>query len=289
MTRLPHFICAGFEKTGTTWLNHCLREHPDVLLAGRNRVHFFSMKFDKGLDWYAQPFKKTGAGKIRGDVSPTYASHPLVPKRIHDSIPNVRLVFILRDPVARAYSDYCMHLRAGKVPDIVDEVLKTDDPHRFVTDGLYFIHMSRFLKYFPRERIKIMIYDDFQKNPKTFLREIFDFLEIDLDFEPSILYRRLNKKRSRPRSQFLFKLYVQVTSAVMLNRWLSRPMTYIRTSRFSNLFHALNKGPDFPKPSPEHEAKMARYYQADIGKLSKWLGRDLNHWLTPYLEKGETF
>ncbi|HYZ48537.1 MAG TPA: sulfotransferase, partial [Sphingomonas sp.] len=148
--RLPEFIVVGAAKAATTWIAHHLRERPDVFLPGPE-PHFYSRFYDKGFDWYAKCFRGAQPEQKVGEKSADYLAHPDVPARLAATIPGVRLVVQLRNPIDRAYSDYCMFYRRGTVGSDVERHLRAGSAKypRFLEDGLYYRHLSRFLEHFP--------------------------------------------------------------------------------------------------------------------------------------------
>jgi len=115
--RLPNFLVIGVEKGGTTWLHAQLKKHPEIFLPQSKEIHFFNKYnsnlikhdyFQLGINWYADFFKQYKGQKVIGEVTPMYICDPEAPLRIQQTLPNVKLIAILRDPVRRAYSHYWM-------------------------------------------------------------------------------------------------------------------------------------------------------------------------------------
>lgn len=106
---LPDFICIGAQKAGTTWLYEQLRRHPDVWMPGKEPNTFYRAK-----RWVREAVPP--AGRVIGDISPVYGAAPGVAERIARLCPGARIVMVLRDPVARAWSQYRMAVRLGNIP-----------------------------------------------------------------------------------------------------------------------------------------------------------------------------
>lgn len=105
----PDFIIVGTMKGGTTVLYDFICEHPDVSAATQKEIHYFSLNYMEGADWYHQHFSPKQPGKIIGEASPTYfdmAVNPTIPKAIKNDYPDVKIILIVRDPVERAISHY---------------------------------------------------------------------------------------------------------------------------------------------------------------------------------------
>ncbi|HEY0518893.1 MAG TPA: sulfotransferase domain-containing protein [Ilumatobacteraceae bacterium] len=112
---LPDFIVAGVQKGGTTFLYQEMLRHPGVKGSLTKEVHFFDAHFDKGVDWYSGMFPRTSSNSkiVRGEASPAYIFHPAGVRRIAETLPDARLIVVLRDPVQRALSHYKHERRLG--------------------------------------------------------------------------------------------------------------------------------------------------------------------------------
>src|SRR5438874_9396950 len=111
MMRLPDFIIGGAPRSGTTWLYHLLDRHPDVYMAApvtpEPKFFLVDRLYEKGLAYYAsQWFAGAGNSRLAGEKSTDYLESGAAAKRIARDLPRVKLVFILREPVDRAYSNY---------------------------------------------------------------------------------------------------------------------------------------------------------------------------------------
>lgn len=121
---LPDFIIVGAQKSGTTSLYKYLGQHPQVLKAARKEVHFFDENFDRSVRWYRSHFPsqrelkqradKLGKSVITGEASPYYIFHPHAVRRLAELLPDTKLIVLLRDPVARAFSHYQHQLRKAR-------------------------------------------------------------------------------------------------------------------------------------------------------------------------------
>ena len=123
-----------------------------------------------------------------GEKSASYLPHPEAPARLRELLPRARLIAQLRNPIERAYSDYCMHYRRGQVSRNIARYLAaagTPIP-RLLEDGLYFRHLSAFLAVFPASQLKIILYDDLRSRPL----ELFDGVCGHLGVEPAGRRRR---------------------------------------------------------------------------------------------------
>lgn len=171
-------------------------EHPEIFVPIKdNEIDFFSWRYNKGFDWYNTLFEEATDGQVIGEISPRYLSvldHP-VAKRIYEFQPKMKLIITLRNPVERAYSHYHLHLRSNEgfgKPE--EEILEGTE---YFDYSLYYDSIQRFLKYFPRDNMIFMIYDDLESQPKAYLTEVFSFLGVDPEFEPSMIDRKFHAKK----------------------------------------------------------------------------------------------
>jgi len=125
---LPNLICPGAAKSGTTTLYDLLRQHPDVLMSSKKEANFFVQNYQKGKEWYEKLyFSGWKDEKIIGDITPSYMSFKYVAKRIHDMLGNgIKFIFLLRNPVTRAYSHYWMTRRNGLENKSFEEALSLE-------------------------------------------------------------------------------------------------------------------------------------------------------------------
>jgi hypothetical protein len=213
---VPSFLIIGAQRAGTTSLFGDLRRHPDVRgpTAGeefvrlRKEVHFFDHRFENGLDWYRSFFPLSverrvarfrGRDLIVGESTPYYLFHPEVPSRVAASLPDVRLIALLRNPVDRAYSHYQHRHRAGYEKLTFEEALAAEDKrlaggdellltderyrkhhynHAYFRRGLYAEQLERWLALFPREQLLVLRSEDFFAQPLETYAEALDFIGV---------------------------------------------------------------------------------------------------------------
>lgn len=189
---LPTFLILGAQRSGTTSLFEYLMEHPQFAPPIRKELHFFD-RATQSLAQYRASFPYRRPGRRTGEASPSYLYHPLVPGRVRDVLPDVRLIALLRDPVERAYSQYHHERALGNEPlSFADAVVQ--EPGRLAADRRYksfaFIHHSyltrgeygrqleRWLAHFPRERILVLLSQDLFEAPVETLRAVQDWLGV---------------------------------------------------------------------------------------------------------------
>jgi hypothetical protein len=200
---LPSFLHIGVAKAASTWLWTIFQEHPDIYvptakvlnysgkLTKPDNVNFFVADFDRGLDWYEKTyFAQWNGEKAVGETSNSYILDELALQRISKMLPNVKLTMILRNPIERALLQFATrkHNRgmSGGFREILD-IHSWQMFRMFIEPGFYYLHLTRVLRLFPKERVLPLIYDDLASDPRAFLRQVFSFLEVDVRLDlPSI-------------------------------------------------------------------------------------------------------
>lgn len=210
---LPDFIIIGAQKAGTTSLFNYLSRHRQVRPAARKEVHYFDVNYALGEDWYRAMFptsRSLGTGssrRITGEASPYYLFHPLAAQRAAQLVPAARLIVLLRDPTARAWSHYQHEVAAGREtlsflealaaePDRLsgaDEAIRagrTDGPaerHRnfsYISRGRYADQIRMWLEHYRREAFLFLDSDELFNRPQQAWTSTTQFLGIDPSPEP---------------------------------------------------------------------------------------------------------
>lgn len=180
----PQAYLIGAQKAGTTSLAYLLQQHPGVALSNPKETHFFSVQFDRGLDWYRSRFE-FDEGQMLLDASTSYAMANLDPalpqgirvnvaKRIHDLRPDAKLIYILRDPVDRAVSAYWHNVRYASERRSIRQAV-SEEPV-YVWAGQYHRQLLRYLDYFDRGAVLVLDFRDFQRDPVAVARSAIEFL-----------------------------------------------------------------------------------------------------------------
>jgi hypothetical protein len=160
--KLPGIVIVGAMRAGTTSLFSLLAGHPQVAAAFHKEVHYFDLRFHLGTNWYRHQFRRPRTA-VRGraiglESSPYYLFDPRVPARMAAIMPDVKLVFLLRDPVERAFSHYRKNLRDGREPLSFAEALAAEDERlageeeRMLHDPGYVSGLHQYYSYAARGR-----------------------------------------------------------------------------------------------------------------------------------------
>lgn len=269
--RRPAFVIIGAAKAATTWLGNRLRDRPDVFLP-LEEPHFFSREFARGPEWYGDLFADAAPGQLLGEKSADYLHDRMVPARLHAMLPEARLVVQLRDPVERAYSDYCMFFRRGTVDgDIVRHLDPARDRPvpRFVADGFYHEQLSRFLAFYPADRVKVILFEDIKADAAGVAREVEDFLGLPPLAAVPAAGSRANVKDAP-------MLPLPLRRALAPAKQLVAPLR--SHGWFKALHRRLAREIAYPPLPASLAASLRAHYADDISRLELMLGRDLTSW-----------
>ncbi len=189
------FIGIGAQKSATSWIAECLRQHPDIHISPEKELHFFSTDafFDQGMHAYEQ---RLGAvptsAKMIGEFSTSYLASNDAPGRIHEYFPHCKIIVSLRNPIDRALS-HIEHLRSrdASLRDVSDAVIVKDHPE-IIANSMYGAALKRYLAFFPRTQIHVVLFDDIASHPKEVMRDIYAFLGVDPLFVPANIYQQFN-------------------------------------------------------------------------------------------------
>lgn len=275
--KIPDFLIVGGMKAGTTTLAHHLSHHQEVHIP-RNELHFFNSEtnFSKGLEWYKLELlrNRKETAKLFGEKTPTYSFQPNVAERIYRLYPDVKLIWIFRDPVERTYSNYLHVLKNGGENLSFRDAIRLEDSrikkylfHGYKLRSIYCQQVARFLQYFPRNQMYFLLFEDLIKpyGPAHALHGLFDFLNIDRNrFEfvseqknPTLMPRFTNLLFFA-RKMGLNRVPIVRKSLEVLNFW--------------------NRKPGYPKLDRETHRYLSNYFKPYNEELGKLIGLDLSAW-----------
>jgi len=276
---LPDFLIIGADKAGTSSLYNYLNQHPQILPCITKEPRYFSEFYDKGIKWYKSCFthsyleyfkKNILKKKFRtGEASANYYWHPHVAKRVHDTIPNAKIIFLLRNPIDRAYSDYHMRLRFsifGK-DRIVSQPARFDElkfQDKGVLNGISFEDVIKMEDEKIKGEIEKMV------NDKTYFSSIF--------FDKACLVKGIyinfikNWRKFFPKNQLLIiqseKLF---ENAIDTTNQVSK---FLGLSPLSKLNFSILEQGSYVKMKSDTRKKLIDYFKPYNKELYDYLGTD---------------
>jgi len=285
---LPNFMIIGVAKAGTTSLYRYLDQHPQVFMCPEKGTNFFGYEDARAWKWtdegdppllqhfqvktfeaYEAMFAGASDEIAIGEVSPQYFRCPTAARRIHEGIPDVKLVASLRNPADRAFSGFLMRTRRGEVVKSSYEELTPEASH--VREGFYYKRMKRYFDIFAKHQIKIYIFEEFKKDPAKVVVDLFDFLGVDTNFVPDTSTR--HNPAGVPKNRLLNRLFFDPTLIRIAKSVLPESV-----QRMAKRVQQQNLKPP-PKSPADLQAKLLDLYREDILKLEALLERDLSIWL----------
>ena len=279
---LPNFFLGGCQKTASTWLHTCFREHPDLFVPEQDATHYFTINYFRGLEWYRQFYINYSGEKMVGDTTPSYIRDYHVPLRISEYNPNSKLIFTFRNPIDRAFSHYWHEKKKRKIAFDFSEVLENYDLYEnWIVAGFYYQHLSRFYQYFNKDQILVLIYDDLQKDPFYFLKKIFHFLEVDDVFTPSVIEKKLNVAWHHPGERLASS---PTKFAKLINKLMPPLLSHRIRQRIVRVMDKIYRPNASPSEyydigvSPKIRSKLREIYSSENQNLAQIIGRDLSHW-----------
>ena len=198
MTRSgPTFIIAGAPRSGTTWLYELLDRHPEIYMAKpvRPEPKFFLVDelYARGIQHYFETwFQGADAYAAAGEKSTNYLESAAAAERIHRDLPSVKLIFILREPAHRAYSNWLWSRMNGMEAEDFDAALAKEDergrtlpeklryarPHAYFSRGLYAAMLRPYFDRFPREQILCVKFDAIIDTPGALAETVHRFVGV---------------------------------------------------------------------------------------------------------------
>lgn len=219
MTINMSFICVGAQKAGTSTLHDILMQHPDLILPELKETHHFrdEEKFNQGKNHYFDYyFKRKNQNSLYGEIDPEYSYFENSANRIKSYFPNLKIIFVLRNPVDRAHSHYLMTKRRGLETLSFDKAVKVEE-HRlsshynrihfsYVSRGRYLEQIIRFENLFGADNVKIVLFDDFVMNTKFIVDDITKFIGLsEYDYDYQVKSNSASESRSKFLRDFIYQ------------------------------------------------------------------------------------
>ncbi|MBW2269953.1 MAG: sulfotransferase [Deltaproteobacteria bacterium] len=218
---LPNLIVIGAMKCGTTSLHRNLGLHPEIGMTERKEQNFFLRKhWERHLDAYRAVIP-TGF-PVRGESSPDYSKvgpNPGVPARIAASLPDVKLVYMMRDPVERTVSHWVHFFASGVEMRPLEEALADlSDDNPLIDASLYHKQLQAYLEHFPLERIHVATMEGLSADPTRTMQELFGFLGVDDRFDSPTFHDVRHPSSKKRRATAIGRLARRLVGRYQLNQ-----------------------------------------------------------------------
>ncbi|HEX5016906.1 MAG TPA: sulfotransferase domain-containing protein [Actinomycetes bacterium] len=266
---LPTFIIVGAQKSGTTTLHDWLGQIAGVWVSDPKELHYFERYQRRSLDWYAAQFTPAPNDVAWGESTPIYLYRDAARRALADSLPNTKLIAILREPVARAYSQYWFARSKGAEPLDTFAAAVAAEPERlrahrdgqpakgsYLDRGRYHRQISDLADRVGRDRLQVHLLEDLHTDPVGVLRSTCAFIgledaavdQIELVTKNAFGARTANTAREQRQG-------IPNADAVPAATTTS-----------------------YPPIDPTLESELRQRFASDNERLAEWLGRDLSAW-----------
>lgn len=311
---VPDFIMCGAMKCGTSTIHGILRKHPDILMPNKE-IGFFDIdnmlqhndftfkkngkwyfqnienNYHKFWDWYSAQFVGEHKNKVIGEDSTTYLASPRAAQRIAIQNKKVKIIIMLRNPVKRTYSHYWHLFRSGRATLSFEDTLLYN-PYEILSRSQYFEQLKVYFDLFPRENIKVILFEDFLKDKKATLNEICDYIGIDSSQLPKDALELHNNPSRLPKFHKMQLLVNSKMRGMISKRYMGAlPVSPLekntqsveiekpkgKRSLFKTIYQTINPviitAP--PKMSEGTERFLTEYFKNELQGLNELLGRDV--------------
>ena len=268
--RPADFVLVGAMRAGSTTLARGLSAHPGIFMPAKKELHFFDWNHDRGFDWYRSQFRGAASGQVAGEATPIYMVYGDAMERLSRALPEARLIAVLRDPTARAYSHYWYNRMLGFEPLSFADALAAEPTRRprttdrrtfdYVERGRYLGQLQRICELFPRDSLHVVVLEDLKRDPTSVYRDVFRFLGVDPSFEP-------------PGGDAVLNAHAEYRSKVVSKLSRAMPAPIRRPIRRWN-----RKNVRYPEMDPAVRRDLDEVFVEGNRSLSEWLGRELTGW-----------
>jgi len=291
--RMPNFLIVGAAKAGTTSLYDYLRQHPDIFMPEWKELSFFigdacgPLHKVRNPAYYYKVFSGAKQHKAIGEASTSYLYDRGAPAIIKSKLGAVKILIILRDPVAMSYSLYNHQSRKeGETITNFEAALAAEEKRRqdpifkkkcygwhanyyYFSRGLYSEQVQRYLTVFGKDHVKIFLFDELAKNALGVVQEAYRFLDVDDAFVPNLrVHNPAGGIISIPRFWQDTGLFLKTFQFVFSKNFIKK---------IPHLLRNIGRKPP-PPLKPDTERSLRQRFYDDICRLEQLIGKDLSAW-----------
>jgi len=274
---LPNIIVPGYARSGTTWLYNMFKMHPDVFVPNRKEMNYFGKNDHRGISWY-KDYYRNNDGKDACDISPGYVHRDGVAEDIKRTIPDAKIILMLRNPVHRATSAlFRTRSDEGVVGDINELIRRqlSADPTYF-NNSLYSETVKKYISLFGQDNVHFAIYEDLTDEPYYYTRSILDFLNIESEYFLSEKKKALQEKVNPTRRPTIPKFHDKLQTLNQRLRFLGNEHIDKTVNLFKPLYFMMFMSQKEKNIVDEkHFRKLKEIYWEDVEELGTILNRDL--------------
>jgi hypothetical protein len=277
----PNFIVIGAARSGTTSLFQYLDPHPEVFMSQVKELNFFSNEkyWNKGVKWYESQF--AGANQRTrsiGEASTSYTKAPFtkdVVKRIHDYNPDMKLIYVVRDPIDRYISHYMKRVQTGIETRNFNQTLENLDNEACAWQGRYHYQIQKYLERFPSNQLLVLSMSSMKTTPEAVMKDVYNFLGLQtqgpisgLDAVHNATHRVVRKSKA---GSGILKFY---------RHHIEQRRVPFRIKRLVTALGDLG-GEVIEKPrlTPDQHQKLTQFFEDDSERLSSDFKIDTSSWM----------
>ncbi len=269
------FLIIGAQKSGTTSLANQLSTHNNILISIPKEPHFFSKNPDwkESISEYHRLFPNPNS-KICGEASTTYTFSPDfgdVAKRIREYNPNIKLIYIMRQPVDRVISQFSHDtVKANNKPRAIESILSDAS---YINRSRYGMQLKPYLDCFPREHILLLVFEEYVNNTLYTLENIASFLGVSFSGFPKQLDLRARNVTSEKivHSSLTKKLTKSHVAQLIRNKASEKLLGMLSSMMYRN------SNPQIEVP-PWIKQKLWSQLENEVLMIEKLLDRRIDLW-----------
>ena len=270
----PNFLYIGPDKSGSSWIFRLLRKHPDCFVPDCKDIYFFDRYYNRGLDWYLTFFSDAVLERAVGELSHDYLFSSVAASRIKTDFPCLKVMACLRHPSERAFSHYLYMVRSGRTRlSFMEAIEKFPE---IIDHSLYYKHLKVFFVFFSEENIKILYFDDLEKDPRQFSKDIFEFLGVSIELN-NFEFDKKERAASAPRIFWVASVIKKMANVARFLR-LERLVGFVKHHRWSKILYHEYTENTRPQLSDNERSFLSIHFERDLQLLESLLKVDLGHW-----------
>ena len=278
-TQKVDIFLVGAPKCASTWIHRCFQEHEEIYVPEEDSIKYYDLNYHKGDCWYKNYFNNATNKQIIVDPTPSYFRSPGAISRIASEHPDAKFILSLRNPLDRAFSQYWHEKKRGIITVNFEEALQQVMLWGwFIETGFYATHLDNLLKYFPKDRIHITLFDDLKNDAGLFIKNIFEFVDVDNTFEPLIINKPVNK--AGVSENITIKTITSLSKVGVVGRALN-PLRKVMKKfgvreRLMETFSNRNEYEEGVSEAMRKE--LLSIYLPEIERLESMIDKDLSNW-----------
>lgn len=212
----PVFFGVGATRSGTTFLHALLSQHSQIFMPRTKELNYFNDErlYRSDLAGYYRMFDGYGGELVYSEITPlylvkgalygfdgklTYANNISAIDRIAEHFPNTKIIVSLRDPISRIFSSYEKGVGQGKITVALEDKLRTElasmrSSHGLIYKSRYDIHLKHVMSCFPRDKVKVLIFEEWTRDVPSTYAALQSFLDLDQELYTPPPQEALNRR-----------------------------------------------------------------------------------------------